>query len=406
MLRSIEINNYRSCYQTKLEFDQALCALIGKNGVGKTNILKAIEWLAGAVIIPEPIMLWSFRRPAPEIEETSIRVHLELDEHSFEYSLTAPPIRTKLGDQGRGLSEALTVRDSEADVVIFDRVGEQIRIPGRTEPIRVGRWTPCIPALLSLLPGNDPIQGHLVEIQSFLERVRYYPLGGPPPEGSEDFVLDQDYRAWRARFAGGGAPPNSAAMRLIAMWEEDQELFKEFAALIGPDGLGLLAQVQIAPESSGSPSIPPGTTANGPAPKIYWPLFTPSAGMGGERFPFRFSELSAGTRRMIEIVAAVLFDQRSLMLTEQPEESIHPGLLRKLVDLLRSYSGGSQMIFTTHSSEVLDMLQPEEVILVTADDGITKARKLSPTEISEAKRFLKNDGSLSDYLEFEPTVSG
>jgi hypothetical protein len=55
---------------------------------------------------------------------------------------------------------------------------------------------------------------------------------------------------------------------------------------------------------------------------------------------------------------------------------------------------------------VLDILQPEDVILVTADKGITKARELSPTEISEAKRFLKNDGSLSDDLEFAPTMSG
>ncbi len=46
MLKSLEIENYRSCRSTKLLFDETVSALVGKNGVGKTNILKCIEWLA------------------------------------------------------------------------------------------------------------------------------------------------------------------------------------------------------------------------------------------------------------------------------------------------------------------------------------------------------------------------
>ncbi len=45
------------------------------------------------------------------------------------------------------------------------------------------------------------------------------------------------------------------------------------------------------------------------------------------------------------------------------------------------------------------MLRPEEVLLVTAPEGWTEARKLSSDEVSRAKRFLKNEGSLSEFLE-------
>ena len=57
-------------------------------------------------------------------------------------------------------------------------------------------------------------------------------------------------------------------------------------------------------------------------------------------------------------MTSLLFDKRPLMLMEQPEDSVHPGLLRKVIDIMRSYSHSSQIIFTTHSSEVLDILQP------------------------------------------------
>jgi hypothetical protein len=185
------------------------------------------------------------------------------------------------------------------------------------------------------------------------------------------------------------------------MWENDKELFNEFQTLIGPEGLGILTQLQILAETPESPGVQSGSNTNGAATKFYMPRFQPAAQMGGynSKGLFAFSDLSAGTRRVIQIVVSLLFDKRSVMLIEQPEDSIHPGLLRKLIDLLRSYSDRSQIIFAMHSSQVLDMLRPEEVLIVTAPEGQTEARKLSPDEVSQAERFLKNEGSLSEFLE-------
>ena len=46
MLQSIRILNFRSCVDCKVDFNESVSALVGRNGVGKTNILRAIEWLA------------------------------------------------------------------------------------------------------------------------------------------------------------------------------------------------------------------------------------------------------------------------------------------------------------------------------------------------------------------------
>jgi predicted ATPase len=121
--------------------------------------------------------------------------------------------------------------------------------------------------------------------------------------------------------------------------------------------------------------------------------------MGGADQLFRLSQLSVGTRRVLQIMVSLLFDKRSLMLIEHPEDSIHPGLLRKLISILGTYSFETQVLFTTHSPTVLDILKPEEIQLATATDGRTSVRKLSPDELDRAKGFLENEGSLSDFLE-------
>src|SRR5262249_12384255 len=104
-------------------------------------------------------------------------------------------------------------------------------------------------------------------------------------------------------------------------------------------------------------------------------------------------------RRVIRMVVSLLFDRRALMLIEEPEDSIHPGLLRKLIDVFRTYSDQTQVLFATHSPEVLDMLEPEEVLLVTAPEGRTSVRRLTNEEVQQARQFLQDEGSLSDYLE-------
>jgi hypothetical protein len=225
--------------------------------------------------------------------------------------------------------------------------------------------------------------------------VSYYQLAEVPE--TDDTVHDAHYKDWLNSLAPRGRETTSVILRLVCMFEENKPLFEEFQALIGPGGLGLVEFVSIGKvdlsEMARTQPILPG--------KMYLPVFAlpKDVGGGGGRNLFQFSKLSSGTRRAIQLVVAILFDDRSLMLLEHPEDSIHPGLLRKIIDLLRSYSHASQILFSTHSPNVLDILRPEEAILVTAEKGETIARRLASREISAAKKFLNDEGSLSEYLE-------
>jgi ABC-type multidrug transport system ATPase subunit len=132
---------------------------------------------------------------------------------------------------------------------------------------------------------------------------------------------------------------------------------------------------------------------------VYFFSFTPLAGIGGEGKSRQFSELSSGCRRIIRLLTSLLFDDRSVMLIEEPEDSIHPGLLRKVIDILRSYSHKCQVIFSTHSADVLNMLKPEEILLATAPKGVTSLKALDIGELQRAHEFLQAAGSLSEFFE-------
>ena len=68
MLTSLEIQHFRTCRSTNLVFTGGVIALVGRNGAGKTNILRGIEWLAGVARDPFQSRLkhrWKRNRVTP-----------------------------------------------------------------------------------------------------------------------------------------------------------------------------------------------------------------------------------------------------------------------------------------------------------------------------------------------------
>jgi predicted ATPase len=78
----------------------------------------------------------------------------------------------------------------------------------------------------------------------------------------------------------------------------------------------------------------------------------------------------------------------SVVLIEEPENSIHPGLLGELVRLVREISErsvkaqkGPQVILASHSPYLLDHLEAEEVTLFTREpNGATRTLRMSDSE--------------------------
>ena len=89
-----------------------------------------------------------------------------------------------------------------------------------------------------------------------------------------------------------------------------------------------------------------------------------------------------------------------IILIEEPELGIHPHQLHKLMLFLKEQSRTKQIIITTHSPEVLNILDGDEldsIILSYSDkEKGTLMRHMADKEKTKAKAYIKED-FLSDY---------
>jgi len=82
-------------------------------------------------------------------------------------------------------------------------------------------------------------------------------------------------------------------------------------------------------------------------------------------------ELSEGTLRFLWLVTLLQSKElTAVTLVDEPEVSLHPELLRLLADLMREASKRSQLIVATHSDRLIRFLEPQEVLVCDAEDGL------------------------------------
>lgn len=106
--------------------------------------------------------------------------------------------------------------------------------------------------------------------------------------------------------------------------------------------------------------------------------------------------LSDGTLRYI-FLGALLHHPTlpSIVCIEEPELGLHPDMLRSVIDLIKKASARAQIIITTHSDLVLDMFSdtPESILVFDREEEKTTVSRLSQAELGDSlERY-----SLGDY---------
>lgn len=109
--------------------------------------------------------------------------------------------------------------------------------------------------------------------------------------------------------------------------------------------------------------------------------------------------LSDGTLRIIEIIVALLsLVPESLLLIEEPETAIHPGMLIRLLNIIDSYTIDRQVVFSTHSPLVVNRAKPGELRLIQRINDATQIRRLEGGEIEDVARYLEDEGTLGEFI--------
>ena len=109
---------------------------------------------------------------------------------------------------------------------------------------------------------------------------------------------------------------------------------------------------------------------------------------------------SDGTLRVAGLVTALLQDP-PLTLTgiEEPELTIHAGMIPLLYDYLAQASLSTQVLVTTHSPELLDLVPIDDVRVVQRSGGATTVspvdesqRRLVNERLASVGELLRSDG--------------
>ena len=110
-------------------------------------------------------------------------------------------------------------------------------------------------------------------------------------------------------------------------------------------------------------------------------------------------ESGTGIGQVLAILYAVLTaDEPQVILIDEPQSFLHPGAVRKLIDILKDYPQ-HQYIVATHSPTVIAASNPSTITSVMMKDGESTLKSIDPKQTSDLKTCLADVGArLSDVF--------
>lgn len=107
--------------------------------------------------------------------------------------------------------------------------------------------------------------------------------------------------------------------------------------------------------------------------------------------PFKAHLLSDGSLRFICLATLLLQPVKLLpdtILIDEPELGLHPYAINILADIFKQVAEDKQLIVSTQSVELINELEPEDVVVVDQEQGVSSFRRLTEADLS---------GWLQDY---------
>ena len=118
----------------------------------------------------------------------------------------------------------------------------------------------------------------------------------------------------------------------------------------------------------------------------------------GYKNPIPLAEASDGTLRLVAYNLLLNMPEFSpLIAIEEPERNLHPGALTEIAKILRQIADRSQVIITTHSSQLLDAFNSENL---SDSLGILFLRNLPGrgTEVRDLEDLRKDRAALDGWM--------
>ena len=331
--------------------------LFGRNAAGKSSLLEGIAWArtyAGAE---------SRNDAAGQPFKLSLQAASGL--HRVDYTLTGPYEFCK--DQvGGGWTK-------EGSAVAFTD-GSRIAVPSDT----------------GVLATDIELPPTIAWLRAFLRGMRLLPAGVPRHAARQPILLTRSGAPQLGGRSGGSLPR-------VPPWNgpaTDEPRIRRLASALAnwhdhaPETLAEWSSLAVRVGLPGDIALDTFRTA-----AEAWATRA-AVTVGGQDV----GVLSDGTLRVYEILVALVDPESTVLLVEEPEASVHPGLLQRVLAEFDAYAEDKQVILATHSPQVVSWARPDELRLVAWQGGQPVVRALDEIEAKQAARYLNEHGGLGEFV--------
>jgi hypothetical protein len=228
----------------------------------------------------------------------------------------------------------------------------------------------------------------LLRTKAFIESVRYYSAARFSDVTKVDPQIIEKEKP--------KTPREQFLKDLLDMRSDFPQKYARYRELVGSKGIHLVDDISFAAYIQFSDHMDSKKLQmENEEPELWTPLATVNSRQ------LLFNQLSEGTFKTLALLFYLTAHDGGLLLFEEPEISVHHRLLKDIIEIIKTESEDKQILFSTHSDYVLDMLEPEDLVFVENTGGATKAAAL-PSALSEEnykglRAFLENEGALGEY---------
>ncbi len=371
MIEEIHLKNYRSCKDVKIRFGSPFMALIGKNAAGKTNTLKGIK---AASVCWSPHLINRAMLPDGEIPQKGFGAKFIFNiggkKSIYEYKY--------YGTEKLYVKDSLKVKkNKEKSVTIFEKKSQfKLEILNSKAEIYLPSDFSALSFFIDIFSQDGDhelkreMKGHRKILKEVFERI--YGITYYDNNISEIRVEPTNLISFPEKNG------QNLSYKFDELYKKDTENFNEFKEIF--ISLGLVNNIKRIKKED------PFTRSS-----IYWLFNVHNMG------ELEFNQLSQGTKRMIHLLFCLFYDKSSLMMIEEPETSVHWGLLVKFLDILQQYGHKKRILISTHSEQILNKLQPEQLIYIYIENGCTKTRYITGKTLKTIRKYMDEVGTLGEY---------
>jgi predicted ATPase len=327
-LKKVHIKNYLSLHDVELPL-KPLTVLVGPNASGKSNILSALDLLKSMIIDKKPpqVKVIRDRLWAGKASQINFQLQAEVEETRIVYELALkaeaenPFVAEKLSV---GNVPVISIQNGEG--VVRDE-NDKNRTKYRSNKLALGSAgdygnKPSTSALTEFIKGWV-----FYDFQPSTMRFSFHDLG--------EMILDEfpELRESPPLWGEGFTLP----LLLSSWYEKAPERFHNVS-----ESLAVCTNIRIGQRTIGG--------------ELELCL------LEGHENPIPLERASDGILRLVAYY--ILLNQPELPLLigiEEPERNLHPGALTDITNVLEQIAKRTQVIITTHSSQLLDAFNPENL---------------------------------------------